>query len=160
MINSLLVNVYLLVVLVLHVWTSAWSLCWILCDMLCIFISFCLWFSFYFASECIPCLFSNLTTKKHIKQTLNPSFIWVLYLRLCWLVSLALETISGTNIFGAVAEDEAEAYLPWDTYQFSWFKRWTWTSIFEGYFSPKLSQWLLEEWEPGADLLHHYIQGS
>ena len=29
-------------------------------------------------------------------------------MRLCWLVSLALETISGTKIFGAVAGDEVE----------------------------------------------------
>ena len=29
-------------------------------------------------------------------------------MRLCWLVSLTLETISGTNIFSAIAEDEVE----------------------------------------------------
>ena len=63
--------------------------------------------------------------QKHIAETLNLSVLLNFILSVCWLVSLALETISGTNIFGAVAGDEAEAYLPCDTYQFSWFKRWT-----------------------------------
>ena len=82
-------------------------------------------------------------------------------MRLCWLVSLALETVSGTNIFGAIAGDEVE-----DTFSLGYLsillvlRGGLKPALFEGYFSPKLSQWLLEEWEPGADLLHHYIQGS
>ena len=32
-------------------------------------------------------------------------------------------------------------------------------TLLKANFSPKLSQRLLEEWEPGADLLHRYIQG-
>ena len=47
-------------------------------------------------------------------------------MRLCWLVTLALVTISDTNIFGAVAGDEAEANLTWDTYHFSWFESGVW----------------------------------
>ena len=41
-----------------------------------------------------------------------------LLLRLCWHVSLALEIVSGTKIFGAAAGDEAEANIPWDTDHF------------------------------------------
>ena len=46
--------------------------------------------------------------QENISETLNPIYFIEFYLRLCWLVSLALETISGTNIFGAVAGDEFE----------------------------------------------------
>ena len=38
--------------------------CWILLNILCIFVFFCLWFSYYFAHECIPCPSPKFTTKK------------------------------------------------------------------------------------------------
>ena len=151
--------VSLLVMLVSFEWTIRLYADWYLLIMLCIFVLFCLWFNYCFAHECIPCLFPKFTTKKTFHKPLNFVYFIEFYLRLCWLVSLALETISGTNIFGAVAGDEVEAHFPWDTYQFSSLSGGLKPTLFEGYFSPKLSQWLLEEWEPGADLLHHYIQG-
>ena len=69
-------------------------------------------------------------------------------MRLCWLVSLALETISGTNIFGAVAGDEVEdtsslRYLSILLVLRGGLK----PTLFEGYFSPSLTQWLLEDLE-------------
>ena len=82
--------------------------CWILFYILCIFVFFCLWFSYYFAHECIPCLFPKFTTKKTFQKPLKFVYFIEFYLRFCWLVSLALETISGTNIFGAVVGDEVE----------------------------------------------------
>ena len=80
-------------------------------------------------------------------------------MRLCWLVPLALGTISGTNIFGAVARDEAEAYLPWDTYHFPGLRGGLKPASFEGYFHQIWTHWLLEEWEPRVDLIHRCIQG-
>ena len=71
--------------------------CWIWLNILCIFVLFCLWFSYYFAHECIPCLFPKFTTKKKFQKPLNFVYFIEFYLRLCRLVSLALETISGTN---------------------------------------------------------------
>ena len=73
-------------------------------------------------------------------------------MRLCWLVPLALGTISGTNIFGAVAGDETEAYLPWYTYHFPGLRGGLAPASLKAIFTRKLSQWLLEELEPGADL--------
>ena len=117
-----------------------------------IFISDCVWFSCCLSDECIPYMLLMFMTKTLKTKTLNPSLNWDFLLRLCWIVPLALGTISGTNIFGSVAGDEAEAYLPWDTYHFSWFERWTRTSIFKGYFHQIWTHWLLEVLVPGADL--------
>ena len=50
--------------------------------------------------------------QENTSETLNLFHFIKFCLRLCWLVSLALETISGTNIFGAVAGDEVEAHFP------------------------------------------------
>ena len=73
-------------------------------------------------------------------------------MRLCWLVPLALGTISGTNIFGAVAGDEAEANLPWDTYHFPGLRGELKPASVEGYFHQIWTHWLLEVLVPGADL--------
>ena len=51
---------------------------------------------------------SQSYNQEYISETLNPIYFIDFILRLCWLVSLALETISGTNIFGAVSRDEVE----------------------------------------------------
>ena len=50
----------------------------------------------------------QIYNQENISETLNPIYFIDFILRLCWLVSLALETISGTNIFGVVAGDEFE----------------------------------------------------
>ena len=73
-------------------------------------------------------------------------------MRLCWLVTLALVTISDTNIFGAVAGDKDEANLPWDTYHFPGLRGGLKPASFEGYFHQIWTHWLLEVLEPGADL--------
>jgi len=70
--------------------------CWILLIILCIFVITCLWLSSCLAHECIPCWSPNLQPR-NISETLNLVYFIEFYLRLCWLVSLALETISGTN---------------------------------------------------------------
>ena len=69
----------------------------------------------------------------------------------------SLRTISGTNIFGIVAEDEAESLLSLGYSSFNWF----WEvelnqQILEDYISPNISQWLLKELEEEVDLVHLY----
>ena len=71
-------------------------LCWILLIILCIFVINFLWFSPCLAHGCIPCCSPDLQPR-NIAETLNLVCFIEFYLRLCWLVSLALETISGTN---------------------------------------------------------------
>ena len=68
-----------------------------------------------FVYDLVITLFMNVfhvLPKVHNQETfqkpLNFVYFIEFYLRLCWLVSLALETISGTNIFGAVVGDEVE----------------------------------------------------
>ena len=60
----------------------------------------------------------QIYNQENISETLNPIYFIDFILRLCWLVSLALETISGKNIFGVIVGDEVEAHFPWDTYIF------------------------------------------
>ena len=55
--------------------------------------------------------------------------------------------------------DESEAYLPWDTYHFPGLRGGLKPTSFEGYFHQIWTHWLLEEWEPGVDLIHRCIQG-
>ena len=114
---SLLVNVYFLVMLVLYVWTSIQSFVGSLLYT-CIFISYLCLIQLLLIHWMYSLYVFETYNQTHINKTLNPSLNWVLLLRLCWHVSLALETVSDTNIFGAVAGDEAEANLPWDTYHF------------------------------------------
>ena len=69
-------------------------------------------------------------------------------MRLCWLVSLALETISGTNIFGAFAGDESEdifslGYLSCLLVLRGGLK----PTLYKAIFHQGLTQWLLEELE-------------
>ena len=66
-------------------------------------------------------------------------------MRLGWLVPLALGTISGTNIFGAIAGDKTEVYLPWDTYHFPGLRGGLEPASLKAIFTKKQSQWLLEE---------------
>ena len=47
-------------------------------------------------------------------KTLKTNFILFLFEIVLACSSSSLRTISSTNIFGAIAEDEAEVYIPWD----------------------------------------------
>ena len=47
-------------------------------------------------------------------KTLKTNFILFLFEIVLACSSSSLRTIYGTNIFGAIATDEAEVYLPWD----------------------------------------------
>ena len=77
-------------------------------------------------------------------------------MRLCWLVSLALETISGINIFGAVAGEEVE-----DIYSLGYLlvllvlRGGLKPAFYKAIFHQNLTRWLLEELELEAYLLHH-----
>ena len=83
--------------------------------------------------------------QKHINNTR----VWIEFflLRLCWLLTLALVTISDTNIFGVVAGDEAEANLPWDTYHFLGLRGGLKLSFLKAIFHQSLTEWRLEELE-------------
>ena len=82
--------------------------CWILVIILCIFVFIYLWFSSYFAYECIPFSHQTLQPEKPFKKTLNPSFVWLNIWDCVGLFLCGLETISGTNRFqhgfGAIVE--------------------------------------------------------
>ena len=67
----------------------------------------CLWFSSYLAHDCIPCLSPNFITRKTFSKTLKPSFLWLNIWDCVGLFFCGLETISGTNIFGAVAGERS-----------------------------------------------------
>ena len=53
-------------------------------------------------------LVPKVYNQENTSETLNLFHFIEFCLSVCWLVSLALETISGTNIFGTIAGDEVE----------------------------------------------------
>ena len=65
---------------------------------------------------------------------------------MCWLISLALETISGTNIFGVVAEDEVEDISSLG-YLSVGLRGGLEPASLKAIFHQSLTQWLLEELE-------------
>ena len=80
---------------------------------------YCLWFIPYVFTTWYFKSFHNLVfvlawSKKFQTKTFKNQFLFI-YFEIVLACSYgSLGTISSTNIFGAVAGDETEAYLPWD----------------------------------------------
>ena len=101
--------------------------------------------------------FYPLVYKLHNQNPKKPILLNFVLWDCVGLFFCSLRTISGTNIFGTIAEDEDESLLSLGYSSFNWF----WEvdlnqQNLKDYISPNISQWLLKDLEQEVDLVHLY----
>ena len=81
---------------------------------------------------------------------------------MCWLVSLALETISGTNIFGVIARDKVEdiSSLGYSSILLVLRGGLKPAHLYKAIFHQSLTQWLLEELEELEGFSHPQLYAA
>ena len=105
--------------------------------------------------------FPKVYNQENTSETLNLVCFIEFYLRLCWLVSLALETIYGTNIFGAAAGDEVESIFSLGYLSVLLVLRGELKpALLKAIFHQSLTQWLLEELEELEGFSHPQLYAA